>query len=259
MPKLPDKIKAFFFDLDGTLYFKGNQIPGAADMIKELRSRGYFLRFLTNTDSIPESGILERMKSNGIEAEEAEVFTPVTAVRNFFLNNPKYKCYLLVTDKVAKVLEGLNISQDNPDYVVVGDFRDKVSYSEIDKVFRMIHNGAKILCTNKGKLFYLEDGVHIDTGGFVSMFEYATGTQAELLGKPTAGFFSIALNSLGISQKEMVMVGDDITVDIGGAKAIGATSIMVKTGKYSKEAVENSGIHPDFLLDTVDSIKNILP
>lgn len=258
MQKLTDKIKAFFFDLDGTLYFKGSQIPGAADMIQELRNRGYHLRFLTNTDSIPESGILERMKNNGIEAEISEIFTPVTAVRNFFTHNPNLKCYCLVTDKVAKVLTGLNIS-DEPDYVVIGDFRDKVSYAEIDKVFRMIHNGAKIICTSKGKLFYLEDGVHIDTGAFVTMFEYASGKQSELLGKPQASFFKIALDSLSITEKEMAMVGDDINVDVGGAKGVGATSIMVKTGKYSKEAVESAGINPDFLIDSVASIKELLP
>ncbi len=258
MPKLPDKIKAFFFDLDGTLYFKGSQIPGAAEIIQELRDKGYHLRFLTNTDSIPESGILERMRKNGIDAKQEEIFTPVTAVRNFFLKNPNLKCYCLVTDKVAQVLTGLNYDDSNPDYVVIGDFRDKVSYSEIDKVFRMIHNGANILCTGKGKLYYLEDGVHIDTGGFVTMFEYSSGKQAELLGKPTASFFKIAMDSLDINEKEMVMVGDDVNVDVAGAKAVGATSIMVKTGKYSKEVLESTGIYPDFLIDSVASIKDLI-
>lgn len=258
MLKIPKTTKAFFFDLDGTLYFKGVQIEGAATTLEDLRGRGFQLRFLTNTDSIPESGILDRMAQHGIKAEIHEVYTPVTAVRNFFTQNRDLSCYCLVSDKVARALTGLNICENNPDYVVIGDFRDKVSYAEIDKVFRMIYNGAKILCTSKGKFFFLDDGIHIDNGGFVAMFEYATGRQAELLGKPNAGFFKLALNSMGVSENEMVMVGDDITVDVGGAKGIGALSVLVKTGKYSAESVAKAGITPDFTIDSVAYLKDIL-
>ena len=256
--KIPQNVKAFLFDLDGTLYFRGAQIPGAAEALDELRKRGYKLRFLTNTDSIPESDILDRMTQNGIIAEKHEVFSPVTAVRNFFTNNPALTCYCLVTDKVAQALQGLNYNNQNPDYVVIGDFRDKVSYDQIDKVFRMIHSGAKVLCTNKGKLFFKEDGPHIDTGAFVTMFEYATGAESQLLGKPTAGFFNLALDNLGITKDEAVVVGDDIGVDVGGAKNIGSLSVLVKTGKYTEDVVEKTGIHPDFIIDSIASIRDIL-
>ncbi|MCL5935291.1 MAG: HAD-IA family hydrolase, partial [Firmicutes bacterium] len=142
--------------------------------------------------------------------------------------------------------------------VVIGDFRDKVSYAEIDRVFRMIHNGSKILCTNKGKAFYREDGAHIDTGGFVTMFEYATGKKGELLGKPSAGFFRLALDSLGVTENEAAVVGDDISTDVAGAKSIGSWSVLVKTGKYSGDAVGKAGIRPDFIIDSIASVKDIL-
>lgn len=258
MLKIPAHVQAFLLDLDGTLYFRNAQIPGAAETLAELRQRGFQLRFLTNTDSIPESDILDRMSAYGIKAEKHEVFSSITAVRNFFIQNPDLKCYCLVTDKVAQVLTDLNICDNNPDYVVIGDFRDKVSYAEIDRVFQMIHNGAKIICTSKGKAFYQNDGAHIDTGSFVAMFEYATGKKSELLGKPAAGFFKLALDSLGISENEVIVVGDDISTDIAGAKLIGALSVLVKTGKYSKDSVGKAGILPDYITDSIASIKDIV-
>ncbi len=256
--KLSAKVKAFLFDLDGTLYFRGAQIPGAAKAVEELRRKGYQLRFLTNTDSIPEDVILERITQNGIFAERHEIFSPVTAVRHFFQSKPELTCYCLVTDKVAQSLDNLNLTDQNPDYVVVGDFRDKVSYVEIDKVFRMLHSGARFLCTNKGKLFFKEDGPHIDTGAFVTLFEYATGTESQLLGKPTAGFFELALVDLGVPREEAVVVGDDITVDVGGAKNAGSWSILVKTGKYHPETAAQAPIKPDFTLDSVADISSLL-
>ncbi|RYG37316.1 hypothetical protein EON81_07005, partial [bacterium] len=42
---------AYFFDLDGTLFRGTVAIPGAADAVNELRSRGAAIRFLTNNST----------------------------------------------------------------------------------------------------------------------------------------------------------------------------------------------------------------
>ena len=45
-------------------------------------------------------------------------------------------------------------------------------------------------------------------GPFVEGLEYATGTKAEVVGKPEKGFFTSAIEDLHIGPEECVMIGD---------------------------------------------------
>ena len=84
----------------------------------------------------------------------------------------------------------------------------------------------------------------LSAGPFVAALEYATGKEALCVGKPSPGFFSIALEGLGIPASDVAMVGDDIETDIGGAQRSGMQGILVRTGKFREESLASSGIHP---------------
>jgi ribonucleotide monophosphatase NagD (HAD superfamily) len=62
--------------------------------------------------------------------------------------------------------------------------------------------------------------------------ECASGTSATVLGKPSEAFFKGAVESLGCSASEVVMVGDDALADVEGALLAGLQGILVQTGKY---------------------------
>ncbi|HNR59247.1 MAG TPA: HAD hydrolase-like protein, partial [Methanothrix sp.] len=95
------------------------------------------------------------------------------------------------------------------------------------------------------------EGLNLVAGPFVSALEYASGVEAEVVGKPSPQFFEVALRDLGASAEEAAMIGDDITSDVGGAKAAGMMGILVRTGKYRAEAVDRSGIVPDLILGSI--------
>jgi len=54
------------------------------------------------------------------------------------------------------------------------------------------------------------------------------------------------------------MIGDDIDVDVGGSQQIGLKGILVKTGKYRQNYAEASVIKPDFLIDSIADLPNLL-
>lgn len=248
------KIKAFFIDLDGTLYFKDKAIEGAVKTVDELRSRGLALRFLTNTDSRTNEFMKKRIENFGFNINIDEVFTPVAASLTFLKHQKEKSFFPLVADEIMCEYEKLNINDINPDYVVIGDFKERVSYDMLNKAFRMIAEGAEIIALQKGKFFYSPEGKNLDTGAFVNMFEFAANKTAKVLGKPSEDFFKIALEELKLSPYEIAIVGDDITTDILGAKQLGAFSVLVKTGKYEQKAVEASGIKPDLIIDTISEL-----
>jgi HAD superfamily hydrolase (TIGR01458 family) len=144
------------------------------------------------------------------------------------------------------------------DYVVVGDLRDAVSYSALNDAFRHLRAGAKLIALQKGRYFVRSDGEYLDTGAFVELLEYASGRQALVLGKPSPSFFELALAELGCAPEETLVVGDDISTDVAGAHAIGARSVLVRTGKYDPLAVETAAIAPSAIVDSVADLPELL-
>lgn len=251
-------IDTILFDLDGTLYAKGKPIKTAVNIIETLRKEQLKMGFITNTDGWPIEHIHKRLINMGFNISLEEVFTPVAAVKQFFINNPQKSCYCLVSDGVLESLKDINMNHINPDYVVIGDFSDKTSYEEINKVFRFIMSGASILALSKTKYYFQDNGININTGAFVSMFENACEKEAILLGKPSKEFFNLALTHLGSLSSNTVVVGDDVTVDVAGANAINATSVLVKTGHYNEDLMNKLKIKTDYIIEDITKLPDLL-
>jgi ribonucleotide monophosphatase NagD (HAD superfamily) len=98
----------------------------------------------------------------------------------------------------------------------------------------------------------------LDSGAFVAGLEYAAGIEAEVVGKPTAAYFEAALAELGVPPAEAVMVGDDVESDVGGAKAVGMRGVLVRTGKFRKDALEGADPKPDAVLDSIADLPGYL-
>jgi ribonucleotide monophosphatase NagD (HAD superfamily) len=98
----------------------------------------------------------------------------------------------------------------------------------------------------------------MDIGGFIDGLEYASGTKAMIIGKPSADFFQIALDHMGLNAHEVAMIGDDIDADVGGAQKAGLKGVLVRTGKYRKSYAELSAVMPDLTIDSVADLPNAL-
>jgi HAD superfamily hydrolase (TIGR01458 family) len=251
------RIKALLIDLDGTISFKGKQIPRANETIGKLRDLDIDLRFITNTDSIPVEAIHRKLRSMRFDISLNELFSPNVAALKFFENHPGSTCYCLVSDKLMPNFLNLNWNYDSPDYVVIGDFEDKLSVKELNKVFNFIMKGAKILALNKGRFYHSPEGMKINTGSFVSLFEYATNQTSTILGKPSKHFLNLAISDMGLNPSEVAVVGDDFSTDILGAINTGAYGILVRTGEYNQSLLMDSEIIPDLIIDSIADLPNL--
>ncbi|MDH3664261.1 MAG: HAD hydrolase-like protein [Alphaproteobacteria bacterium] len=93
---------------------------------------------------------------------------------------------------------------------------------------------------------------------FVAALDYATGTRAEVVGKPSVLFFDLAPADLGPDAGSVAMVGDDIEADIGAAGQAGMTTIQVKTGKFTSKDRDHPSIYPDHLIDSAADLPSLL-
>jgi FMN phosphatase YigB (HAD superfamily) len=72
--------------------------------------------------------------------------------------------------------------------------------------------------------------------------------------RSSESFFEQALQFIGVSPQEALMVGDDIQNDIGGAQQAGMHAVLVCTGKHNIGSPLLERIHPDAILQSIRDV-----
>jgi HAD superfamily hydrolase (TIGR01458 family) len=263
MTKKPNfvSIKGFLIDIDGTLYFKGEAIPGAIEVIDKLRELGFKLLFLTNTDSKTPKTILKILHSFGFNIKIEELFTPIIALREFLVKYPNKRSYFVTTEEVENEFQDFQKVRNSeiPEFVVIGDFQDNWDVNRLNKAFQYALKGAKLLGT-QGNWFYLDRNGEpvIDTGSFVHMIAKAANVDPIIFGKPSKEYFLQAIQKLNLSPDELLVIGDDIESDIQGAINAGLKGILVRTGKGQYYNSLKSRIKPFSVIESFSSLLDFL-
>ena len=115
-----------------------------------------------------------------------------------------------------------------------------------------MHNNpeAKLVALGMARYWLAPDGISLDVAPFVAALEHATGQKAMVFGKPDAQFFLAASERLGLAGSEVLMIGDDIDADVGGAQAAGLKGALAKTGKF-RPADLAGAVRPDVVFESV--------
>jgi HAD superfamily hydrolase (TIGR01458 family) len=253
-----DGIDAVLLDLDGVLYVEGELLPGAAEAVQRLRGAGMALRFVTNTTANSRSQTLDKLRGFGIELEEDELVTPAALARRHCEDTGHRTVALIMNDDVKADFEGLEEADTDVDAVIMGDLGEQFGFRILNQAFRLVMDGAELVALQKNRFWLTADGLSLDAGPFVAAIEYATGKDAFVVGKPSAGFFEIVLADLGADRDSVAMAGDDIETDIGGALDAGIAAVLVRTGKYREDFVRDSGIDPTATIDSVAELPELL-
>jgi HAD superfamily hydrolase (TIGR01458 family) len=249
---------ALLIDIEGTLATKDAALPGAVEAIRRIVAAGLPFRYVTNIDSVPVSVIAERLRRIGLPAGEDLVVSPAAALAVVLAQRGYSRCHLLLPSAVAEAFASFSAEDAPIECVVVGDVRDGFTYAALNTAFRYLLAGAELIAMQKGRYFIGPDGRALDTGAFVAALEYASGAEGYVIGKPSANLFRLALEELGVPAERVVVVGDDVGSDIAAAHAVGAMSILVRTGKYSDAALEAAEAKPDLVVDSIAEVPPVL-
>jgi len=258
---LDGEIRGLLIDLDGVLYTGDTPVPGAREAIMFLTANGYPFRCLSNSTRQCRVAIAARMEKMGFSIPESSIFTPPVAAVRYMEATGKHRAFLLTTGDVEQDFAGA-CTNDDPtavDYVIVGDAGDRITYANMNRAFRYLMEGAELVALEKDRYWMAPDGLALSAGPFVAALESATGKTATLMGKPSKAFFDLALRDIGLSAPGVVMIGDDIFTDVGGAQSAGMRGILVRTGKFRNDVFENSGIRPAAVINSVSDIRTLIP
>ena len=250
MDKFTD-IKGFLIDLEGVIYSGDDIIEGAIRTLEKLNTR-FKIRYLTNTTTTSRKLIYQKLKNFKLPLIETDVFSPSIAVTDYLKNKDISNIYLLANSNIRSDFNRFIFDDQNPQAIILGDIYKDFNWDNLNKTFELlIKNETILVALHKNRYCKRNNQISLDLGPFVSALEYASSQKAVVIGKPEKTFFDLAISSLGFNKDEIIMIGDDIIADIGGAKSNNIKAIQVKTGKYQPKDESNNIIQPDYRIDSI--------
>jgi HAD superfamily hydrolase (TIGR01458 family) len=252
---------AILLDVDGVLHVSGEPIPGAVDAVRRLRSSGHRLRFVTNSTIMSRTQLAEMLRGMGFALEDEELQTTGRVAARVLAGK---RVLALTMPGILDDLEGLELIGMSADAVLIGGCDEGeepgrvFSYLNLNRAFLELEAGAELYCLHKNRWWQTADGPKLDAGAFVAGLEYASGAEATVLGKPSPEYFAAALEAIDADPELAWMVGDDVEGDIRGAQRHGMKTVLVRTGKFRPDEVEQSGVVPDGILSSIAQLPDWL-
>jgi HAD superfamily hydrolase (TIGR01458 family) len=232
-------------DIDGVLYVGDEPIAGAHEALERLREQSAGLRLVTNTTSRSRRQVGKHLAELGFETTVEEILTPAAMAVRHCEERGHSSVELIVSDGLREDLAALGSAVESErgggrpgapiDALILGDVGDRFDAQLLNHVFRLMMDGAELIALQHNRYWRRSDGMALDVGAYAAALEYATRSEAIVVGKPSPEFFAAALAELELEQA--VMVGDDVEADVGGAMAAGLAGVLVRTGKFRQDAL----------------------
>jgi HAD superfamily hydrolase (TIGR01458 family) len=273
-------VRALLLDMDGVLVLRGELIPGAADALAELDTRGIPYVIGTNTSLVSRTTLARELGRAGLPVNADRIVSAASAaaahVRRRFGQEP---LYVMVAPDALAEFEGLTLlSHDaaampgaSAAAVVVGDAAEEFTPRNMQSAFALLRNGARFVAMHKNRWWLTSAGVLLDAGAYVVGLEYVTQRRALVAGKPSRTFFAEGVRRLDelaaemdgqtdgrhrLSAGEVAVVGDDLWNDVLGGQKAGLKGVFVRSGKHgdaelARITTERGGRAPDAITPSI--------
>uniref|UniRef100_A0A0N5C2D2 Phospholysine phosphohistidine inorganic pyrophosphate phosphatase n=1 Tax=Strongyloides papillosus TaxID=174720 RepID=A0A0N5C2D2_STREA len=253
-------VKGFLLDITGVLYNTssngGTAIEGSIEAVKRLYEESK-VAFVSNESSHTRQHLLDRLTRLGFKLNMNDIYTPAPVAIDIMKKN-NLRPYLLVHKDCLD--EFIDLDTSNPNCVLMGDAENDFTFHKMNEAFKVLLNtkNSKLFTMGNGKFYQREDGPCLDVGAFGAALKYATNCEHEIIGKPNESYFMTAVNKMNLNKDDVVMIGDDIVSDVGGAQKIGIRGISVRTGKWRPEWESHPDVTPDFIGNNLKEIVDMI-
>jgi glycerol 3-phosphatase-2 len=242
--ELADAVRPYdlvLLDLDGCVWVGDEPTRDAPAAIDALRRADKQIAFVTNDPARSPEDYVRKLWRLGIRAAAREVVTVGGAVQ--FALAERYPegatatvigapaLHRHVHDAGLRIVNGTDLAA-RADVVVIAGHAG-LAFDELREATQAALRGADLLAAGRDRTFPMPDGPWPGTGAVVAAIEYASGREAESVGKPEPLLFRTALDRFGGGTP--LVVGDRLDADVAGARAAGMPVALVLTGATTRE------------------------
>ncbi|GDY33615.1 HAD-IIA family hydrolase [Gandjariella thermophila] len=230
---LLDRCDALLLDLDGTTFRGGQAVPGAPQVVEDIRRGGMPVRFVTNNASRSPAEVAAHLTELGFATGPDEVSTSSQAAAALLTQRPVVGDVLVVgTEALAAEVEAAGLTpvracSPDVDAVVQGHSPD-TGWRNLAEACLAIRDGAFWVACNVDATLPTERGELPGNGALVAALRAATRVEPVVAGKPERPLFDQAARSAGA--RRPLVVGDRLETDVAGATNTGLDALLVLSG-----------------------------
>jgi len=249
----------YIFDLDGTIYRGENLIPGAKETIAKLKILGKKIVYLSNKPLQTRADYAAKLTRLGVPTETAEVINSSLVMARWLSKKAPGATLFVVGEPplIAEMIrEGFRISEDPGEVQwVIASFDRTFDYRKLNIALQAIKKGSHFVATNPDRTCPVEGGEIPDCAAMIGAIEGATGKKVEtIVGKPSDIMIQVAVDTMGLSPLDCLLVGDRLETDMAMGKKAGMATALVFTGVTTRELLQHSSIQPDYVWESVAEI-----
>lgn len=247
--------RGFLIDLDGTIYYGTRRIPSAEKFVNELKRREHAFLFLTNNATRSPQEIVDNLRSNyelpvGLENVYTSTQALVSYMQEHYLGEEVHIVGERALHEQVKTA-GFKLTTSTKAGVVVQGLNRQATYEELALAATAIREGADFLVTNADQTIPTEMGIMPSSGALTAFLEVASGKKGLIMGKPNALIVEAALEEMGLTADEVLLIGDKYETDILAGINAGVDTLLVLTGVTRAEDVANLPASPTYILDNL--------
>jgi len=263
-------------DLDGTVWRGDDLLEGAKDGIEALRESGMDVVFVSNGTDIDRDAFDGRLDELGLSTD-IEVITAASATAEYLAEvHPGAEVFTVGQQPIAAELDAAGLSatdvtvaeerstgggstDEGPADVVVAGREPDLSEELLDRVLGTFDADTSFVATNTDRTHPVGDERVIPgAGATIGAIRGMTGEEPTVVGKPEPRMAETATESMGIDPDECLVIGDRLETDIEMGNDAGMTTVLVLTGASSGDEIEELGIEPDHVIESLGEIETIL-
>lgn len=256
--------KGYIFDLDGTIYLEENLLPGAKDLIENLRKENRKVIFLSNNPTKDPQMYADKLNRLGIPTQPEEIVNTVVAMVLWLKENASgKKVYAIAEAPLINAIKAAEIEYtDKPEEIdiVIASYDRDFHWKKFQIAFEALwfHKRAILVATNPDQFCPLPGGRgEVDAGAVIAALEACTGVKCSVnVGKPNKLMIDLVFSMTGLAPQDCIIVGDRLYTDIAMGHAAGIDSALVFTGETTREMLKASepAIFPTYALNTVSEV-----
>jgi HAD superfamily hydrolase (TIGR01457 family) len=249
----------YLIDLDGVIYRGNELLSGAKEFVSWLEANNKKYLFLTNNSFASETQVLQKLVGLGISTDTSHLLSAGEAAVQIIARRFQGAVVYLVGEQPLKDLlreyhlRIADVDSHQADVILVGLDR-QFDYKKLTGAVLAIRAGAHFITINRDALLPVAGGFLPGCGTMAAAIEAGSGVTPEVVGKPEPLLLQEAMRMLESHPDETVMIGDGLDVDIRGGKAAGTYTLLVLSGKDSREDVAKSSIKPDHIYQDVAAV-----
>lgn len=258
---LPSTIKALILDMDGVIWKGDAPIGDLPATFRRIRERGLKFVFATNNGTKTPEEYQKKLADLGVDVNPEQVVTSALGIA--FLLAQKHprgtKIFMIGEDGIRVALEEkgfevLGVERAPEAQAVVMGIDRGINFQKIAEATLLVRAGVPFYTTNTDRTFPTPRGEIPGSGSWLAVVISATGVQPTVAGKPFPYLMELALERLGTSKQETLVVGDRLETDIAAGQAVGCPTAFVLSGVSTRAEGEAWKPAPTLVADSLEEL-----